>query len=194
MSTIVIVKKADKIAIAADTMSSFGDTKVTAKYLGDRSKILKCGSTYLGVAGSGAHNNVLTSIISKHGRRLSFKSTKDIFETYLKLHAILKDEYYVNVTEDEHDSYESSQIDALVANPYGIFGIYSWREVYEYERFWALGSGMEYAMGAMHAVYEQLDDAEEIAGVGVTASCEFDTGSALPMKLHSVRMTKTKNR
>lgn len=54
MSTIVVVKKANKVVVAADTMSSFGDTKVTAKYLNRRSKILKCGSTYIGVLGSGA--------------------------------------------------------------------------------------------------------------------------------------------
>lgn len=124
---------------------------------------------------------------------MSFKSVKDIFETYRKLHPILKEEYYVNVTENEHDTYESSQIDALLANPYGIFGIYSWREVYEYERFWALGSGMEYSLGAMHAVYDQIDDPEEIARLAVTASCEFDNGSEMPMTLHSLRLTKQKS-
>lgn len=191
MSTIIVVKKSGKTVIASDTMSRFGETKLTAKYVNGRSKVHKCGDSYIGVVGSAAHNNVLASVIDKYERRLSFKSAKDIFNTYLKLHVILKTEYYINVTEDDHDEYESSQIDALIANPHGIFGMYSWREVYEYERFWAIGSGMEYALGAMHVAYDKTDDPEEIAMLAMKASCEFDSGSDLPYALHSVKMIKT---
>ena len=192
MSTIVVVKKSGKTAIAADTISTYSDTKVPAKYVNGRSKIQKCGSSYIGVTGSAAHNNVLASIIDKHGPRLSFRSVKEIFETYRKLHPILKDEYYINVSEGDHDEYESSQIDGLIANPYGIFGIYTWREVYEYERFWAIGSGWQFAMGAMYAAYDEVEDVEEIARIGIEASCEFDTGSGLPYTMHSVRLLKAK--
>jgi ATP-dependent HslUV protease subunit HslV len=190
MSTILIVKKANKTAIAADTTSMYGDTKVQARYMNNRSKIHKCGSSYIGVVGSAAHNNVLASIIKRHGRRLSFKSVNDIFETYRKLHPILRNEYYINTSEDDHDEYESSQIDGLIANSYGIFGIYSWREVYEYERFWAIGSGSSYALGAMYAVYDRTNDVEEIARIGIEASCEFDSGSGLPYTLHTARLSK----
>ena len=40
-----------------------------------------------------------------------------------------------------------------IANAHGIFGVYSMRDVIEYERFWASGSGGDYALGAMHALY-----------------------------------------
>ena len=191
MSIIVVVKKAGKAVIAADTMSSFGDTKVSATYTGNRSKIVKCGETYLGLAGASAHNNVFRSIVNHYGKNLSFKNIDDIFETYRKLHMILKDEYFVVPTEGEKDTYESSQIDALIANPFGIFGIYTWREVYEYERFCALGSGFEYAMGALHAVYESDLSAEEIAAIGISAACEFDNGSGLPLTMHTLELKQT---
>lgn len=194
MSTIVVVKKSGKTTIAADTISTYGDTKVPAKYLNGRSKIQKCGNSYIGVVGSAANNNVLASIIDKYGGRLSFRGVKEIFETYRKLHPILKDEYYVNVSEGDHDEYESSQIDGLIANPYGIFGIYTWREVFEYERFWAIGSGSEFALGAMYSAYDQVDDAAEIARIGIEASCEFDSGSGLPLTLHTVRLLKAKSK
>ena len=90
MSTIVVVKKSGKAVIAADTMSSFGDTRVISKYLNGRSKIQKCGSSYIGVLGSAAHNNVLASIIRKYQRRLAFNGVDAIFETCLKLHPILR--------------------------------------------------------------------------------------------------------
>lgn len=193
MSIIVVVKKAGKVVIAADTLSTFGNTKLSAKYQRDRSKVLRCGSAYIGIAGSAAHNNVLRSIIKKHGAKLSFKSTADIFETYRKLHPILKSEYYLNTSESDHDEYESSQMDALIASPQGIFGMYSWREIYEYDRFWAIGSGSDYALGAMYAAYEGAAMAEEVAGIGVNAGCEFDDGSSLPFTMQSLKMSKTRS-
>src|SRR5262245_13271464 len=126
MSTIVVVKKNGKITIAADMMSTYGDRKVLPKYLNNRSKIHKCGNSYIGVLGSAAHNNVMTSILERYKSLISFRGTKEIFETYRKLHPILKEEYYINISEGDDDEYESSQIDGLIANPYGIFGIFSW--------------------------------------------------------------------
>ncbi len=190
MSTIVVVRKSGKVVIAAETMSSFGDTKVIAKYLRGRSKIHKCGSSYIGVLGSAAHNNVLASLIRKYQRRLSFNGVENIFETCLKLHPILKNEYFLNVVEGDNDDYESSQMESLIANPMGIFAVYSWREVFEHERFWALGSGTSYALGAMHAAYDLVEQPEEIATMGITAACEFDNASGLPFTLHSIRLAK----
>ena len=52
--------------------------------------------------------------------------------------------------------------------------------MYEYQRFWAIGSGAEYALGAMFALYDELDDAEQIALRAVKAGAEFNSGTALP--------------
>lgn len=43
------------------------------------------------------------------------------------------------------------------------------REVFEFNRFWAIGSGREFALGAMYAVYENLESAEDITKVGCTS-------------------------
>ncbi len=192
MSTIVVVKKADKVAIAADTMTSYGSTICTHKYLSNSNKILNHGGSYLGFAGSSAHGSVFGSIVRKYSENLSFDNADDIFETYLRLHPILKDEYYIKTDEGKDDSYESSQMDALIANPYGIFGMYSWREVEEYNRFWAIGSGWQFALGAMYAAFDNLETAEEIAKIGIEAGCEFDDGSALPYTIYTVPLINHK--
>jgi ATP-dependent HslUV protease, peptidase subunit HslV len=192
MSTIVVVKKRDKIAIAADTFSTVGSTKTDSKYVANSEKIMRFGDSYIGVIGSSAHSQVLESLMKKYPKKISFNGVADIFETYLKIHPILKDEFYLKTAEDEDDEYESSQIEALIANPHGIFGMFSWRDVDEYTRFWAIGSGQEYALGAMYAVYERIDDSEEIARVGVEAGCEFDGGSGLPCTSYSMTLRKSK--
>ena len=192
MSTVVIVRKGNKAVIAADTMSGWGNTKVTSKYRKDRSKIIQAGESFIGTVGASAHNNVIASVVDKYGDQLSFQSTKHIFESYLRLHQILKEEYYLKTEENDDDPYESSQIDALIVNRHGIFGMYTWREVFEYERFWAIGTGSAFALGAMYSVYDRVKTAEEIAEIGVTASCEFDRGSGLPFTLQAVIMLRKK--
>jgi ATP-dependent protease HslVU (ClpYQ) peptidase subunit len=190
MSTIVVVKKAGQVVIAADSLTSFGDTKCQGKYIQDKDKILSFSNNYIGIVGSSAHSNVFRSIIANHSEQLSFKSKEDIFETYLKLHPILKEKYFLTPQEgeDEEQEYESSQINALIANKHGIFGVFSWREVYEYERFWAIGSGRDFALGAMFAAYDYLNSPEEIAKIGVSAGSEFDNASSLPCSFYSITL------
>ena len=62
------------------------------------------------------------------------------------------------------------------------------REVYEYTRFWATGSGSPYALGAMHAVYERYDSAETIAAAVVMAGAEFDNASSMPLTTRSIKL------
>ncbi len=193
MSTIVVVKKAGRAVIAADSVTSFGNTQANGKYLQNWGKIQPCGNSFVGIVGSSAHNNVLRSLVRNYPKLLSFNGLDDIFETCRKLHPILKDEYFINTSDDsEGPAYESSQIHTLVANQHGIFEIDTWREIFAYERFWALGSGRSFALGAMYAVYDQLDTPEQIAEIGVSAACEFDEGSGLPFTIHSIPLIKSR--
>jgi ATP-dependent protease HslVU (ClpYQ) peptidase subunit len=62
------------------------------------------------------------------------------------------------------------------------------REVFEFDRFWAIGSGRDFALGAMYAVYAKAKSAAAIAETGVMAGAEFDTGTSAPVLLHEVRI------
>ena len=187
MTTIVVVKKHGQIAIAADSQTTFGDDqKLLAGYDRFHDKIFRHGGHYLAVSGSAAHDLVLQSLLHSV-KKLDLSSRKAIFETFRKLHPKLKEQFFLRPEEEDDDPYESSQMMLLLANRHGIFGIYPMREVYEFERFWAIGSGRKYAMGAMYAAYDNPDmDAEAIARLGVQAGCEFDVSSCLPMSLHAM--------
>lgn len=189
MTTIVVVKRKGEVAIAADSLTTFGDTRLGSHYKGAHDKLLDIQGSWMGVCGSSAHHLVLESVFGKLtdvklGNRL------DVFETFRRLHPLLKEQCYLNTKEDEDDPYESSQITALIANPTGIYGVYSYREVFDYDRFWAIGSGRGFALGAMHAVYDKLKSAEDIARVGVEAGIEFDTSSAGPIVSYTIKLNK----
>lgn len=59
------------------------------------------------------------------------------------------------------------------------------REVFEYAQFWAIGSGHEFSLGAMHHAYSLYDNAADIAKAGVEAGIAYDKNSAAPVTLYS---------
>jgi ATP-dependent HslUV protease, peptidase subunit HslV len=184
MTTIAVVKKNGRIAIAADTLVTFGDTRLPGDYEANQ-KIIQVGDSFIGLAGSTAHFEVLRRVLTGIDRPM-LHSRQDVFETFLRAHAILKEKFFLNPKEEDDDPYESSQITALIANPSGIYGIYSYREVFSFERFWAIGSGRNFALGAMYAAYPRGRTAAAIAELGVAAGMEFDRSSAGPCRVFEV--------
>jgi ATP-dependent HslUV protease subunit HslV len=189
MTTITVVKKNGEVAIATDSLTTFGDTRLGRHYKGEHDKILHFDGSWLGVCGSSAHHLVLASAIAKMDE-VKLGSRAEVYETFRRLHPILKEHAYLNPKEDEEDPYESSQITTLIANETGIYGVYSLREVFEFDRFWSIGSGRNFALGAMHAAYNGARSAAKIAEAGVAAGIEFDTASGPPIVVHTVRLAE----
>ena len=133
---------------------------------------------------------MIKSLLANHADKIDFSNQLSIFESLKQVHPILKEEYFLNSKDEDQDDYETSRIDGLLMTPRGIFGIYSMREVDEYTRYWAVGSGADYALGAMHAVYDRLDTAEQIARAGIEAGAQFDNASALPLQSFTLELTK----
>ncbi len=187
MTTCVVVRKNQQIAIAADSLVTFGDTRLSSAYEPNE-KIFQVGGSHIALAGTTAHFPVMRKLLTEMGEECRLGSRDEVFDTFTRVHQILKDKYFLNIKEEEDDPYESSQITTLIANPHGIFGVYSYREVFAFDRFWAIGSGKTFALGAMYAAYDALGTAGEIAELGVTAGAEFDKSSALPCRLISFPM------
>ena len=187
MSTVVVARKGDTLAIASESLVTFGETRLPHGYEAN-AKIFSVGGSTIGAVGSTAHMPVLRQALAALPRaELQLDSRDAIFDTFLRLHQQLKDRFFLNTKEHDSDPYESSQFSILIANAHGIFGVESYREVFEFERFWAIGSGRRFALGAMHAVYDRARGAREIADAGVRAGCEFDTSSAAPVRLHTIK-------
>lgn len=189
MTTIVAVKKNGMVAIAADSLTTFGDTRLGRQYKGEHDKIIEIGGSYIGLCGSSAHHLVLSALLPKL-EDIKLGSRMEVYETFRRLHPVLKEQGYLNPKEDEDDPYESSQITALIVNSSGIYGVYSYREVFDYDRFWGIGSGRNFALGAMFAAYDRCKTAADVAKIGVMAGAEFDTATQGPIVLHTVKLAR----
>ena len=191
MSTLVTVRKGKQICIASDSLTTFGDKKQKADYVAEPAKFYKWGNSYVGLVGYAAHEQVLTSLIKNSKKVPDFSSKLDIFENIRQIHKVLKEEYFLIPTTDENkeDPYESSQMDMMIINKFGMFSVLSLREVFEYKKFWAMGSGADFAVGAMYMAYERRGaTAQSIAKAGVNAGIEFDKNSYGPIHLKSLKL------
>ncbi len=188
MTTVVVARKGGTVAIAADTLVTFGDTRLAHGYEANL-KLFKVGDSWIGMAGTTAHFPVLRrALTAVPPDELKLHSRDEVFDTFLKLHPKLKETFFLNTKEDDADPYESSQFSALIANHAGIFGVYSYREVFEFDRFWCIGTGRAFALGAMFAAYDTLKSARELAELGVRAGCEFDKNSSGPIHAHTLKL------
>lgn len=194
MSTLVVVRKGNKAVIGSDSQSTQGSIVISSEHRRNHHKIHQVGDAYIGFTGWSLMHNIFEDVIEKHPRELDFRSRKHIFKTFLFLHQAIKEDYFIESHEADKQPVESSQWDCLIACPNGIYAVDSYRTVVEYEKFWADGSGIRFALGAMSAVYDKLKDPIEIAKAGLTAACIFDDGSGLPIATHCIALknnTKT---
>ena len=187
MSTIVVVRKNGKAVIAADTLTTCGNTKESANYVVNHEKIIEYKGNYFGVSGSASLQLAVQSFLLETKKRFSLEKVNDIYKFGLTIHNELKEKHFLRADDDE--DFETFRGDILIANKFGIFGLSSYRYVQEYSKFYANGSGGEYALGAMFAVYnDEEKTAENIAKIGVQAGTEFDDGSAAPIHSYTVKL------
>src|SRR4249920_691771 len=190
MTTIAVVKKDGIAAIAADTLTKWGSAKESAAYITNHEKVLRVGDSYLAITGSATFKMVLKDYFeSATDVRLS--TTPEIFRAWNQLHSALKERYFLMPEEDKEDALESSRMDVLIANPRGIFGVSGHRTVQEFSRFYAYGSGSDYALGALYSAYDDAArDAEQLARHAVEAAAEFDDCTAAPITSFAIRLLK----
>ena len=188
MTTICVARMGGQVAIAADALVTFGDTRLAHGYEAN-DKVFRIGDSWIGMAGTTAHFPVLRRALGALPKQeLNLGSRDEVFETFLKLHPKLKEQFFLNTKEEDSDPYESSQFTVLIANATGAYGVYSYREVFQFDRFWAIGSGRSFALGAMYAHFDRARTAREVAELGVRAGCEFDKNSAAPVRAHTIKL------
>lgn len=188
MTTLAVVKKNGVAAIAADTLTKWGTSKESASYVVNHGKLVQVGDSWLAVTGYTTFILILKDYFSDPEAQAEFDSVANIFRTWQALHATLKEQYFLLAGEDKDDDIESSQMDVLIANPHGIFGVSEHRSVQEFAKFYAYGSGSDLAMGAMHALYNSQLTAEEIARRAIEAAAEFDDRTGLPVEVRTIQL------
>jgi ATP-dependent protease HslVU (ClpYQ) peptidase subunit len=157
-----------------------GSLVTTAEDLKNCDKLLRVNGSVIGTVGWKAMSIMLETIISEKGGLFVMDDRNKIYRSMMNLHKEMKENYYLETSEFKSQPVESLQLEALIINKNGIFEIGSYREVNQFSRFWAIGSGSRYSLGAMEALYHNAIDAKDLVEAGVYAAAKFDSGCSLP--------------
>ncbi len=173
---------------AAETLTTWGARKRSARYVGNPEKIIRVGNAYVGLVGWWVTQSVMKSAFGNGCPLPEVRDELELFEYSRALHRKLKSEYYLNSLADAELPYESSQMTAFVMNRYGLFSMDPLRGVDRCARFAAAGSGADFALGAMYAAYDSGLPVEDVARLGIEAGIEFDDASLGPITLKKMKL------
>ncbi len=192
MSTVVAVIKDGIACIGAESQTTIGNIKVTTGFVNGH-KLMHWGENTFGMVGSASMFAVLDDLISKSDEAPELATPSQIFSFFRKLHPRLKKKYYIRaVYDDDDNAVETSRLNILLVNPHGVFQITPWRSVNVIKNFWAIGSGQDFALGALHVLMQDSSlDAEQITQRALEAACAMDLYSNAPLEWKTFRLRKT---
>lgn len=187
MSVVVAVAKDDRVAIASDSQVNFGDLVVPPANH-QAMKIRRLGRSYLAVTGWALYENIFNDFIDPK-RPPSLAGERAIYQFFLRLWKALHDRYgFVNdQCEEQHSPFGDLAAAFLIANRTGIFSVASDMSVTRFERYYAIGAGNDFALGALHALYDEPYPAEVLAQRAVAAAIAFNPFCGGEIQVHQIR-------
>lgn len=174
MSIVVAVAKRERTLMAADTQSNFGAEVLPADNQSTL-KVRRVGRSLLGRSGWGVYDNILGDLLDE-GEGPELDDTRSIFRFFTGLWRVLHDRYaFVNDQAKRKDSpFGDLGGSFLVANRNGIFYVSPNLGVTRFEKYYAIGSGADYSLGAMHQLYDRENDVAQIARSAVETAIAFN--------------------
>ncbi len=175
MSIVVAVKKNDRLVMAADTLTCFGESEQTPASNCRTEKIYRFGESIFGATGWAVYDDILRDYVNRKGSP-DLGGRDAIYRFFIDLWKELHEHYaFVNDQAQNKDApFGDLDTSFLIANQSGLFKVSSDLCVTAFEQYYAIGSGAEYALGALYTCYDASDDAAEIARRAVLTACQFD--------------------
>ncbi|MDP7006477.1 MAG: hypothetical protein QF718_09745 [Phycisphaerales bacterium] len=171
MSVIVAIRKEHRIVMAADTLTTFGDSEVMPQENARTPKVGRIGDSLIGGAGWAVYDDILNDFLSTKPTP-DLSSSRKIFSFFLGFWKALHEHYTFVNDQAASASTPFADLDStfLIANAGGIFTVASDLGVTPLNRYYAIGSGGEYAMGVLHALYDRSESIEDTARDAVNAA------------------------
>jgi len=91
--------------IAADTLTTFGDIRLGSDLDRHHNKIQTFGKTHMGIVGSAAHTLVAERAFNDKSVKADFSTRDSAFDTLIRLHPVLKEQFFLNSKDAEDDPY-----------------------------------------------------------------------------------------
>jgi ATP-dependent HslUV protease subunit HslV len=176
MSIAVAVKKDNNIVLATDSLASFGSGKMTSTNY-QTNKMILAGQSCIALTGWLLYENLMRSYINSLENLPTLNSEQVIFQFFIDFLKKMKaDNCFINdQCEDKGSPFTNLDSQFLVVNSSGVFVVLGNMHVLKFNEYCAIGSGSDYALGALYSIYHNNIDANSIAEFAVNTAIELDT-------------------
>ncbi len=174
MSIVVAVRKNGRTVMAADSLNVFGQERIPTDNA-KATKVRHVGPSLLAITGWSVYANIIEDLLSNR-KTPGLANEKQIFSFFLDLWKQLRERYPFVNDQPHHKDSPFADLDAsfLVANGNGIYKVSQDASVCRFDKYYAIGSGGVYALGALHQIYDDGLDAVELARRSVETAIQFD--------------------
>lgn len=178
MSVVAAVRRHGAITIAADTLALFGEGMTISEENARASKLSRVGEAVIGGTGWAVYDDILEHYLQESGIP-ALRDRQSIYSFFLGFWRALRETYTLVNEQAVSKDTPFGDLDAtfLIASPGGLYKVSSDLGVTEFQRFHAIGSGSEYALGAMHVLIDEEQDDQALvsracaAAIATDASC-----------------------
>jgi ATP-dependent protease HslVU (ClpYQ) peptidase subunit len=174
MTIVVAVRRSGAVAIASNRGSGLGSKQLNPPNFARR-QLVMCGDVVIGNTGWGNYPLLMEAFVERakpsppHTERAVLMFVRDML-------SFLMNEKLVVDDQPGSDESPFPQLDSelMFATPRAIFHVTAHMSVIQMTRFSAIGSGADFALGALHALYDRMDDPAGLAIAAARAAETFD--------------------
>ncbi len=173
MTIAVAVRKGGRIVLAADTLLTFGNERTPPENCRVE-KIYRVGESVLAWAGWALYAELLDAYLATNEPpRLA--SEVEIFAFFIKFWRSIRDDSTFMYTRASAENHPFADLDStfVIANRSGIYKVSSEMNVTTFANYCAIGSGADYALGALRVLYDLEQDPAVIARRAAQVGIDF---------------------
>jgi ATP-dependent HslUV protease subunit HslV len=175
MTVAVAVRKKNKTVLVADSLVHFGGQRFPARDT-RLNKIHRIGDSLIAWAGWSLYAEMLTAHLAASERVPPLRSEAEVFAFFVGFWRAMQSNYTFvqSSTPQEGHPFANLESTFLLVNSSGIYRIAGDMDVTQFQQYSAIGSGSQYALGALRVLYEQALSAETIGRRAVQVGIDFD--------------------
>ncbi|MDG2093698.1 MAG: hypothetical protein P8J89_00310 [Phycisphaerales bacterium] len=175
MSIIVAIQRNGVVTMGADSLTCFGDGEMTPEQNCRTRKIFTMGESFIGGTGWAVYDDIIDHWM-KEKEPPALDSKMAVFSFFLELWRSMREGYpFVNDQANSKDTpFTDLDSSFLVASKGGLFKVSSDLGVTEFKRYASIGSGSEYAIGAIEALWDRIDDDQSLVTAALETACRLD--------------------
>jgi ATP-dependent HslUV protease subunit HslV len=178
MSIVVAMHRDGRTVMGADTLTVFGDSECVPAENNSSIKCFRLGNSIFGGTGWALYDDILIDYLADKPDP-DLTTSAAIFAFFMDFWRALRERYTLVNEQAANRDAPFGDLDSsfLIANRGGIFKISSDMGITRFNHYYAIGSGAEFALGALHVLRSQPGSLENLVRQAVETAMTFDLNS-----------------